>query len=141
MNSIIYIEEKPTASEYNSIRKHAGWDEFPDVQAVEDGLRNTLFNLCVRENGNLIGFGRVIGDAAITFYIQDVIVRNDYQKCGIGTQIMKHIMSYISEAASENAIIGLFSAKGKEAFYERFGFISRPNEIQGKGMIMYWKSN
>jgi len=26
------------------------------------------------------------------------------------------------------------ATKGKEAFYERFGFVSRPNEKQGAGM-------
>ena len=28
----------------------------------------------------------------------------------------------------------LMASKGKEAFYERYGFISRPNEKQGAGM-------
>jgi hypothetical protein len=34
--------------------------------------------------------------------------------------------------------VGLFAAKGKEPFYERFGFIGRPNETLGKGMIHFW---
>jgi len=31
----------------------------------------------------------------------------------------------------------LGASKGKEGFYERFGFISRPNEDLGAGMILY----
>ncbi|MFC1841383.1 GNAT family N-acetyltransferase [Thermodesulfobacteriota bacterium] len=140
MQSIIYIEEKPSAPEYNNIRRGAGWGEFPDIQGIEKGLDNTLFNLCVRKNGELIGFGRVIGDGTITFYIQDVIVIKKYQQTGIGKEIMQRLMAYISSVASEGAIIGLLSAKGKEAFYKNFGFISRPNEKYGKGMFMYWRN-
>ena len=31
----------------------------------------------------------------------------------------------------------LGASKGKESFYEKFGFISRPNEDLGPGMILY----
>lgn len=31
----------------------------------------------------------------------------------------------------------LGAAKGKEAFYEKFGFNKRPNEQSGHGMSMY----
>jgi GNAT superfamily N-acetyltransferase len=90
-----------------------------------------------REN-DLIAMGRVIGDGFITFYIQDIIVWKEFQRKGIGTNIMKRIMEYLSRVATEEAIIGLFAAKGKESFYEKFNFIPRPNEEFGKGMIQFW---
>lgn len=31
----------------------------------------------------------------------------------------------------------LGASKGKEGFYEKFGFISRPNDKLGAGMILY----
>lgn len=31
----------------------------------------------------------------------------------------------------------LVSAKGKEAFYEKFGFVARPNQDEGAGMQMW----
>ena len=31
----------------------------------------------------------------------------------------------------------LGASKGKESFYEKFGFVSRPNEELGSGMILY----
>jgi hypothetical protein len=36
---------------------------------------------------------------------------------------------------------GLFSAQGKEAFYQKFGFVIRPNERMGAGMHLIVKSN
>jgi len=75
----------------------------------------------------------------LVFYIQDVIVIPEYQNKGIGTQLMKKVMEYIEKHANDNSVIGLMSAKGKEKFYEKFGFSIRPNENFGSGMTIFWK--
>lgn len=36
-------------------------------------------------------------------------------------------------------LYGIIFQKGKEAFYEKFGFVLRPNEDLGAGMILYNK--
>jgi hypothetical protein len=35
-----------------------------------------------------------------------------------------------------NVTIGLMSAKGKEAFYQKLGFYERPNDHEGAGMMI-----
>jgi predicted GNAT family N-acyltransferase len=135
---INYQQQAPTVAEYNHLRDHVGWGAYADAGAVVHGFKHSLFHVTVRDGDELIGMGRVIGDGAITFYIQDVIVREDYRGQGIGKSIMERLMDYIARTATENAIVGLFAAKGKEPFYERFGFIGRPNETLGKGMIHFW---
>ncbi|GIM30564.1 hypothetical protein CPJCM30710_32300 [Clostridium polyendosporum] len=45
----------------------------------------------------------------------------------------------ISKNACSGAVAGLMSPKGKEAFYEKFGFWKRPNENFGHGMIQFWE--
>lgn len=57
---------------------------------------------------------------------------------GIGTKIMEYLIAYIEKVPISdcNIMVGLMSAKGKESFYERFGFSKRPNEFQGNGMIL-----
>ena len=51
---------------------------------------------------------------------------------------MECLMAYIEKVAMSacNTMVGLMSAKGKERFYEKFGFQKRPNEFQGNGMIL-----
>ena len=61
MNSIVYREELPTAVEYNQMRLDAGWGQY-SAQAVEKGLNRTLYSICARKNGRLVGYGRVVGD-------------------------------------------------------------------------------
>ena len=136
---ITYREQPPTVVEFNQLRAHVGWGVIADTDAVEQGIRQSLFHITVWEGTKLIGMGRIIGDGAITFYIQDVIVRKEYQGQGIGFQIMERLMDYIGQTAAEGAVIGLLAAKGKEGFYEKFGFIPRPNEYFGKGMVQFWR--
>ena len=138
MGTILYSEQPPTLEEFNGLRRDAGWGVFQDLGALEQGLRNSLYHVCARHNGWIVGMGRVVGDGSITFYIQDVIVAQEYRDQGIGREIMHYLMRFVAQNATAGAIVGLMAAKGKEGFYEKFGFIGRPNEHFGKGMFMFW---
>ena len=37
-------------------------------------------------------------------------------------------------------LVGLFAAKGKEGFYEKYGFMKRPNETYGNGMCTFFNT-
>ena len=135
---IIIKEQNTTPLEYNFLRKQVGWTEY-DLQSIAEGMKNTIFCLCIYDGSKIIGMGRVIGDGKLCFYIQDIIVIPEYQKNKIGTQIMNRIMEFIKTRAVNNTIVGLMSALGKEQFYESFGFAKRPNESFGCGMNMFIK--
>jgi len=66
--------------------------------------------------------GRVVGDGAIFFYVQDVAVCPDHQGQGIGADVMSALFGWVRENAPDKAFAGLFAIKGTEPFYERFGF-------------------
>ena len=63
----------------------------------------------------------------------------EYQGKKIGTGIMNKLLEQIDEYKKVNPDIRTYlgASKGKESFYEKFGFISRPNEELGAGMILY----
>lgn len=65
----------------------------------------------------------------------------EYQRKQIGTGIMEELLKHIDEYKKVNPDIRTYlgASKGKESFYEKFGFISRPNEELGAGMILYDK--
>ncbi len=52
---------------------------------------------------------------------------------------MDYALEYISTVACDNAYIGLMSTRGMESFYKKFGFIERPNDGLGSGMVMYYE--
>ena len=133
------VEKLPTPEEYNQLRQSVGWGIY-ERDVIEQALPKSLYFVCAVNNGEIIGMARIIGDAGIAYYIQDVIVKPDYQRQGIGTQMMDKIMEYLRFHANNNSVIGLMAAKGKEAFYTPYGFTVRPNERLGSGMTMWWKT-
>lgn len=124
----------PSAEAYNNLKQLVGWPVLA-ISLTEKGLANSLFAVCIKSENTVIGMGRVIGDAAIYFHIQDVIVHPDFQRRGIGKMIMDELLKFIDQTAGKNANVGLMCSKGREKFYSDYGFIARPNEKFGAGMI------
>lgn len=69
------------------------------------------------------------------YYIQDVMVLPEYQDQGIGKRLMDRIMEYLEDHKRKRLGVGLMVAKGKEGFYGKYGFLERPNDSQGPGML------
>ena len=135
---IIYTEQTPSADEFNFLTDSVGWGK-RENSIVDEALNNTLYSLCVYDDDKLIGYGRIIGDKTIFLYIQDIMVIPEYQGKHIGTGIMEHLLNKVDEYKKINPNIRTYlgASKNKEAFYEKFGFISRPNEDLGSGMVLF----
>lgn len=132
-----YTDEM-TGEEYNELRVSVEWRPISEGQA-ERGLAHTTFLAAVRDGDRIVGMGRMLFDFGYTAYLGDVIVRPEYQGQGIGRQIVQRLIDRTMEAAEEDDKIMfiLVAAKDKEPFYEKFGFIRRPNEFSGDGMSMW----
>lgn len=132
-----YIDKTPTADEFNQLTEAVGWGRRENV-IVEEALRYTLYSVCAYDEDKLIGYGRIIGDKTIFLHIHDVMVRPEYQSMGIGTGIMNKILDKVNEyrGVSSGMRVYLGASKGKEGFYEKFGFVGRPNESLGAGMVL-----
>ena len=135
---INYIEKTPTLDDFNMLTESVGWGK-RENNIVKEALRNTLYSLCVYDENRLIGYGRIIGDKTIFLYIQDIMVIPKYQGKQIGTEIMYKLLEQVDRYKKVNPNIRTYlgASKGKEGFYEKFGFISRPNDKLGAGMILY----
>ena len=85
-----------------------------------------------------MGYGRLIGDTICFMYIQDVMVKPEFQNKKIGTMIMNKLLEKINEIKKENPNIRVYlgASKNKESFYEKFGFIKRIDANLGYGMIL-----
>ena len=130
------IKRSPTVKEYCTLRESVEWPAIEE-KLVTQALANSLYAVVVEDDlGQVLGMGRIVGDNAIYLHIQDVIVHPEFQKKGIGRLVMNELMQYVEQAGGKNTNIGLMSSTGREKFYEAFGFIQRPGEKFGSGMIM-----
>ncbi|MCA9987136.1 MAG: GNAT family N-acetyltransferase, partial [Anaerolineales bacterium] len=67
----------------------------------------------------------IVGDGAIYYYIQDIVVAPAYQKRGVGTAILTQLCDYIRREAPPQSFIGLFSVPDAINFYRKFTFEQR----------------
>lgn len=126
----------PAWEEYVNLRLAAGLSRKSEA-AAKAGLPNTLFAVCVRVEGELIGMGRVIGDGGCNFDIVDMAVHPDHQRRGLGYRIMDSLMQYVHEVAPETAYVSLLADDWAPALYRKFGFeFTAPRTV---GMALYIK--
>ena len=135
------ITDSITPEEYMKLREAVGWGLFP-LEEAQAGLSDSYI-WCLRDNdasGQPIGIGRVIWDHGYVMYIADIIVIPEYQGNGLGRVIMEHVMDFIHEQLKPGYkfMVSLCSAKGKEEFYKKFGFVVRPNDDVGPGMHQWF---
>ena len=135
------ITDSITPEEYMKLREAVGWGLFP-LEEAQAGLSNSYI-WCLRDNdasGQPIGIGRVIWDHGYVMYIADIIVIPEYQGNGLGRVIMEKVMDFIHEQLKPGYkfMVSLCSAKGKEEFYKKFGFVVRPNDDVGPGMHQWF---
>lgn len=111
----------PTLAEYRELCESVGWGDALNFDVAASALKNSVTGLIVRlETGQVIAMGRVVGDGAIYFYIQDIVVAPDYQKQGVGTAVLSGLFDYLIENAPSKSFIGLFSTPYAVEFYRRF---------------------
>ena len=99
-----------------------GWTNYTsNPTMLKNALEHSLFLISARdEEGNLIGFLRAVGDGFSIVYIQDIIVLPEYQRQGIGTQLLRQTLEYFKEVYQ--MILTTDSELKTLAFYESNGF-------------------
>ena len=127
-----------SVDDYNALRLSAGWAAIEPEQA-QAGLMGSAFVTTAQVGEKIVGTGRLVWDGGYAALIKDVLVLPEYQGIGIGTAMMERILSFLKENMKPGwgVSVDLMAAIGKEEFYEKFGFTSRPRENRGAGMDMW----
>ena len=100
-----------------------------NFDAATEALPRSLFAVVAVADGNTVGMGRIVGDGAIFFYVQDIAVLPQWQGRGVGKAILSALVGWVHENAPEKSFLGVFAVKGTEVFYERFGFAVHSEDI------------
>ena len=120
-------------ADYLRLRDAVGWRSAAlDDAAVQAALDRT-WNVVAREDGAVVGLGRLLEDGAFYGTIWDVIVVPEAQRRGIGTAILERLL----EQAGERSIVALVASPAGKPLYERYGFTSD----DGRGVAMLMRPN
>ena len=120
------VERVATLEEYRELCTAVGWAKVMNFEAAETALPNSLYGVVVLCDNKVIGMGRIVGDGAIFYYVQDVAVHPDHQRKGVGKTIVGQLVNYVKQNAPEKAFLGVFAAEGTESFYRHYGFEHYP---------------
>ena len=127
-----------SVEDYNALRISAGWSELIAEQA-QAGLNGSTFVIAAKDGGKIVGTARLLWDGGYGSLIKDVLVLPEYQGKGIGKYMMEQIFSFLQAQMKPGwgVSVDLMAADGKEGFYEKLGFVSRPRDRRGPGMDMW----
>lgn len=134
MNKFEYtlMENRLTAEDFIRLKVATGFRDRP-LELVKKALSNDLLDVVAVVDDEVIGMGRLVGDGAMYWYLQEIIVLPEFQGKGIGTGIVNYLLDYIKKNTGKDSFtsVGLTAAEGKASFYEKFGFKS------SNGMNLY----
>lgn len=122
--SIIKLKEYKSYNEseilelYNSV----GWVNYTNnPEMLKNAFKGSLTIIGAYKEEKLIGIIRVVGDGYSIIYIQDIIVLPEYQRRGIGTLMLKEILSLYADVYQK--ILLTDNKPSTVEFYKKMKFI------------------
>ncbi len=112
-------ESNLSAEEFRSILVRSTLGErrpIDDEERLEKMLHHANVIITARENGILIGVSRALTDFAFCTYLSDLAVDANYQKGGIGKQLIRR-----TKLAAPEAKLILLAAPAAREYYPKIG--------------------
>ena len=104
-----------------ALYQDAGWTNYIERSyMLEKVYKNSLLVMGAYENDRLVGVIRAVGDGASVVLIQDIIVLREFQRRGIGTQLMNSVMQRYKDVYQMQLLTD--NTEKTVAFYESLGF-------------------
>ncbi len=109
--------------ELTRLYKDAGWwkkeyDENTDF--LKSVVRNSACFAGAFHENIMIGMGRALSDLSSDAYIQDVTVLKPFQRKGVGSKIIKKLVTFLKQHHVD--WIGLIAKPDTSLFYIKLGF-------------------
>jgi ribosomal protein S18 acetylase RimI-like enzyme len=129
---IQFLLKKPSLEEYKKLRDCVDWNlesKGVDEERALDSLEKCPLCACAYDEKEIVGMVRLAGDLGMYGYIQDTIVRPEYQGQGIGKKLLQMIFDVLKD--KKGYLLGVCPSKVSVQFYEKFGFKKRPEDPNG----------
>lgn len=102
---------------YDSVQ----WTEYTkDPQRLTAAVAASLAVLTAYDGQKLVGLARLVGDGLTIIYLQDILVAPNYQRHGIGRQLVQRLLAPFADVRQQ--VLMTDNEPGQIAFYESLGF-------------------
>jgi GNAT superfamily N-acetyltransferase len=113
-------EGPPPPTALQELFEHAPWARGRRAEEIRVMLENTDYHFSAWDGTRLIGFARVLTDRVYRATLWDVVVHPDYQKRGVGEELVNRALSHPVLSKVEKFWL---NTRDKFGFYEKFGFV------------------
>ena len=113
--------ELPAREELLDLYDAVGWSAYtrhPDV--LEQALSGSTTVVTARREGRLVGLARALSDGATICYVQDILVRPEEQRRGVGRLLVRRVLDLHADVRQR--VLVTDAEPGQRAFYESLGF-------------------
>ena len=130
---VTITDQKPTMPEVLVLYKSVGWSMYTrDPARLERALTHSLTVLSAYEGKQLVGLIRAVGDGETILFIQDLLVLPEYQRRGIGKQLIEALLARFPEVRQR--VLLTDDDPKTRSVYKAAGFV----ESQQMGVIAFY---
>jgi predicted N-acetyltransferase YhbS len=94
-----------------------------DIERIGRMIANANLTICAYDGGKLVGIARALTDFSYCCYLSDLAVDGDYQRKGIGQELVRRV----HEAIGPEAMLLLLAAPDAAEYYPHIGFVKADN--------------
>jgi GNAT superfamily N-acetyltransferase len=118
VSSVSEVAQADLLDLYGSV----GWSAYTrDPELLAQAVRNSSFVVAARnDGGDLVGLARAISDDSTICYVQDLLVRPEYQGSGIGRSMLASITERYGHV--RQTVLITDDEPAQRAFYQAMGF-------------------
>jgi ribosomal protein S18 acetylase RimI-like enzyme len=116
----------PTVDEHAHLFERVGWPWYGE-EATRRALAGSSFGVVATRGREIVGMGRVVGDGAVFFYLQDIVVDPEVQRLGIGRSLVSALVAQARRQKGAAGFFGVFATPMAVDLYQRHGF--RPPDL------------
>ena len=85
-----YKKEIPAMTDLLALYSSVGWTNYTNNPTMlEKAVNASLWQLAVYDKEELVAYIRLVGDGHSVLLVQDLLVRPDYQRQGIGKKLLE----------------------------------------------------
>ena len=127
-----YKKEIPAMTDLVALYSSVGWTNYTNNPTMLEAVKASLWQLAVYDKEELVAYIRLVGDGYSVIFVQDLLVRPDHQRQGIGTKLLEEALATFPNVYQR--LLATDCSEKNLAFYQSLGFVEL-SEQACTGMI------
>jgi GNAT superfamily N-acetyltransferase len=110
-----------SAEELADLYGSVGWEAYTsDPEALARAVEASTFVVTARREGRLVGLARGLSDDVSIFYLQDILIRPEWQRQGIGRALLQACLDRFAHVRVK--VLLTDDEERQHRFYEALGY-------------------